>query len=201
MKTLITCLLALSTFAGTAVALENPATFNLWEQSELQQADSSTPNEAVPPGLTLQKLVTMTSDQDNNRTDLSLMIDAKNKVAGMYNKPDENNVDDKETKSKNVFWLKDIESAKGSVVLVKKGRDVLIMQGKIDQATQEGAFTLKYLTNGIFMSYDSCEFNLRKSGSNWFVENAYTGDKVNTIKVITHSLGVTTLQGLCPDFF
>jgi hypothetical protein len=200
MKTLFSCIVALFTFGGTAMALENPATFNLWEQDELQSGNSATPNEPVPPGITLFKLVTMTSDQDSNRTDLSLMLDAQNQVTGMYNKPDANNRDDSDTKSKNVFWLKDIESPKGSVVLVKRGRNILIMQGKLDKASQEGTFTLSYLTNGIFMSYDSCEFALRKSGSNWFVENTYTGDQVNSIKVITHSLGVTTLEGLCPNF-
>lgn len=200
MKTLLSCALALSLFSAPAMAF-NSETFNLWALDEVGEGDSSTPNEAVPPGITLQKLVSMTSDQDSNSTDLSLMIDAKKEVAGMYNKPDPKNRDDKDTKSKNIFWLKDIEDPKGVVVLVKKGRNILIMQGALNKRTQEGRFTLKYLTNGLFMTYDSCEFELKKSGSSWKVENAYTGETVKNIKVITHNLGVTTLQGLCPEEF
>jgi hypothetical protein len=42
---------------------------------------------------------------------------------------------------------------------------------------------------------------LKKSGGNWAVENAYSGETVKSIRVITHDLGIKTLQGLCPDDF
>jgi hypothetical protein len=73
----------------------------------------------------------------------------------------------------------------------------MILQGQMGDS-QEGQFKIKFLTNGLFHSYDSCDFNLRKSGDGWYVQNAYTGAVVRSVKVITKSLGIKTLQGICP---
>lgn len=200
MKVLSAFALALSIFSSSAFA-ENVRDFNLWTfDGNQNKADLvGDPREPVPPGINIVELVTLSSDQNSNTTTINLMVDSNQEVAGMYNLPNPKNIKDDETKAKNVYWLNDIESAGGSVMLIRRGRNALIMQGALDRGTQEGRFNLKYLINGIFMTYDSCELLLKKKDNSWFVENAYSGEPVNVIKVITHPLGITTLEGLCPE--
>jgi hypothetical protein len=165
--------------------------------------------EAVPPGHTLKKVTQLTTDRDAEITYLSVMRNEEGKVGGFYGStvapidpeetPGEELFADEETASRNVFWLQEVESSAGAVLAVVKGKKALILQGKLDRATQEGRFVIKYLSNGIFNSYKSCEFNLRKSGKGWYIQNAYNGQAVPRVKVITHSLGITTLEGLCPN--
>jgi hypothetical protein len=170
--------------------------------------------EAVPPGHTLKRVTQLTTDRDAEVTYLSVMRNEEGKVGGFYGSsvapfdpeevpgeenPGEEFMADEEAANRNVFWLQEVESSAGAVLAVVKGKKALILQGKLDRATQEGRFVIKYLSNGLFNSYKSCEFNLRKTGKGWYIQNAYNGQAVPRVKVITHSLGITTLQGLCPN--
>lgn len=147
------------------------------------------PRRQVPPGVTLQRLALLTNDRDARVVTLSLMVE-KGLVAGMFSL--ESDGDGKP------YWLRDIESKEGVVLLETQGKKALIMSGSLDRETQEGKFTIHYLTNGLFNRYSSCDFRLKKKGDAWFLQNAYTRDKITRVNVITHSLGITTLEGLCP---
>lgn len=166
--------------------------------------------EAVPPGHTLKKVTQLSTDRDAEITYLSVMMNQEGKVGGFYgstvapaepeDEPTEGELTAEEEASKrNVFWLDEVESSAGAVLAVVKGKKALILNGKLDRATQEGRFVIRYLSNGLFNSYKSCEFNLRRSAKSWYIQNAYNGQTVPRIKVITHSLGITTLEGLCPN--
>ncbi len=159
---------------------------------------------AVPPGVTLQKLVNLTSDQDNKVSHLSVMIDssnnpANNMVRGMFKADASGLIDFSPAAADSAYWLEAIESPDGALMLEARGRKVLILMGNLNRNTQEGRFKIKFLSNGLSMTYKFCEFQLRKSGTNWFIENIYTGAPVTDVKVLTHSLGITTLQGICPQ--
>jgi hypothetical protein len=194
MKALLTCAIALCMISGPAQAAE-PGQYSLWTEG---WSLFGTKKEPVPPGMSLVRLVSLTSDRDQNVDYLNLMIDGNRKVTGMYSMPDPNNRDGSEGSGSNVFWLRDIESPRGAVMMRAQNRDVLIMQGRLDPQTQEGRFVIRYLSNGLFGRYGSCEFYLRRSGNGWMVQNAYTRARVTNGKVLTHSLGITTLQGICP---
>lgn len=156
-------------------------------------------SEAVPPGVTLQKLVDLTSDQNGNSNYLNLMIDSNGLAAGMYNEANPKNSPPADGgRAQNVFWLRDIESPAGVVLAEARGRKALLMKGELNRESQEGIFTIKYLANGLTMKYESCNFSLKKAGKQWWVKNAYSGEKVNKIHVITWSMGITTLEGICP---
>ena len=186
MKTLFAFALLLCAFARPAAAEMG----SFWEGGGLFGEDQM---EAVPPGISLQQIVSLTSDRDDKVNALSVMLDKSRQVAGVYNQHASNLFD-----GQNVFWLEEIESADGAVLAVVQGRNALILQGRLDRRSQEGRFKIKYLSNGIFMRYESCDFNLRKNGDRWFVQNAYNGALVTDVRVITHGTGITTLQGLCP---
>lgn len=168
---------------------------SLWENSGVPPMMV----EPVPPGHGLAKLVTMTSDRDASATVLSAMVNSSNEIAGVYNSPSSLYTADALTADRNVFWLSEIESSEGALMLEKQGKKVLFLQGKLDRGTQEGRFKVRFLTNGLFGRYETCDFLLKKAGSNWYVQNAYTGRRVTEVKVLTHSLGITTLQGFCPE--
>ena len=91
-----------------------------------------------------------------------------------------------------------IESSQGAVIASMRGKKVLILSGKLDRKTQEGKFTIRYLTNAILNKYKSCDFYLRNGSDGWFVQNAYNKRRITRVKVITHSVGITTLEGVCP---
>ncbi|MCO5143294.1 MAG: hypothetical protein M9962_09420 [Oligoflexia bacterium] len=151
----------------------------------------------VPPGMALQKVADLTSTKDSDIHYLNVMIDTNGLIAGLYNKPDPNN--GKESGAPNVFWLRDIESKEGAVLAVAKGRKALIMQGLLNRQTQEGTFDLHYLSNGLTMKYKTCKFNLRKNQNGWYAQNFYNNSVVSRIHVVTHSLGISTIEGICPN--
>ncbi|RYZ97572.1 MAG: hypothetical protein EOP11_21850 [Proteobacteria bacterium] len=189
MKKLMGCALAMMAIAATAKA--DLAKLNLWNTT-LFTANHAI--ESVPPGVNLQSLVSITTDRDMSRNSLSAMIDGQGQITGLYGV-----TTDGADSGEQVFPLADIESAKGSVLAVVSGRNALILQGALNRNTQEGRFRINYLTNGLFMKYSTCEFDLKKdvTGAS-YVQNAYTGARVTEVRVISHKLGITTLQGICP---
>lgn len=95
------------------------------------------------------------------------------------------------------YMLADL--AKGVVVLQKDQYKVLILSGSVETRSQEGTFTMKYLTNGLLGTYKSCDFLVRRDNNGWYVENIYTHEKpVSNITVVTTKVGVKTLRGICP---
>jgi hypothetical protein len=148
---------------------------------------------AVPPGLELDHLATLSSDRDNQVGALNVMLDGNNQVMGLYTRAQSVTAD-----SSDIVWLRDIESPEGAVLAESDGKKVLILKGRLNRETQEGRFQIHYLANGLWKRYESCDFHLRRSAGDWYVENVYNNSKVDAIKVLTWSLGVTTLEGICP---
>ena len=160
-------MMAVATVSVTQAHAEIPT---LWT-STLFGADQQI--EGVPPGTDLQPLVSITTDRDASSNNLSAMIE-KGQITGLYGV-----TTDGAEAGEQVFPLADIESAKGSVLAVVSGRNALILQGKLDRTTQEGRFRINYLSNGLFMKYKSCDFDLKKDAKGVsYVQNAYTGARV-----------------------
>lgn len=146
--------------------------------------------ENVPPGMSIQKMLTLTTDRDANAYDLHAMMDTRNLAAtGMYVRT---------SSGGRAFLLADIEKPAGVSLFETQGRKVLILQGSLNRDTNEGRMHLKYLANGLSMTYETCDVMLRRTGNEYWVQNAYTGAKVTNVKVITYWAGVVTLEGICP---
>ncbi len=171
-----------------------------WQMSLAEDPAQLAP---VPPGMSLRKMVTLTTDRDADVYFLHLMQDTralhptgmfveKRKSFLRYDQVPDANPDGKP------FLLSEIEKPAGVPLFEAQGRKVLIMQGSLNRETHEGRLHLKYLSNGLSMTYETCDVLLRRSGNEFWVQNAYTGDKVTTVKVITYWAGVVTLEGICP---
>ncbi len=150
---------------------------------------------AVPPGLTLDPLFILKNTRDASTQSVNVMQNKAGFPEGMYVNPitwfSENTAD-------NAFWLRDIETPHGVVLLQKDGYDVMKLRGSLNRETLEGRFQLTFLANGITNRYLTCDFLLKKSGENWYGQNAYTGQVVTTVNVVVWSLGIRNLEGLCP---
>lgn len=191
MKKLMGCALAMMAAATVTATIAKAEIPTLWATT-LFAADQQI--DGVPPGTELQALVSITTDRDNSKNNLSAMVDGRGQIFGLYGV-----TTDGAEAGEQTFPLSDIEGPNGSVLAVVSGRNALILQGKLDRNTQEGRFRINYLTNGLFMKYKSCDFNLKKDAAGAsYVQNAYTGARVSQVRVITHSLGITDLEGICP---
>lgn len=186
----ITILLALPTLQA------NANEFGTFQWGDLLFAPG---NDPVPPGISLQPLLTITSNKNKNVDYLRLMLNQEGQIAGMYSEPDQNNQQGGavDPGSRNLFPIDEILGNKGSVLIRASGRDALIIQGDLAEADGEGLFFMKYLSNGLFMRYESCEVILRRGTGGWYLENAYTGKPVDQIHIVTHSLGIDTVRGIC----
>ncbi|MGZ3695393.1 MAG: hypothetical protein ACXWQO_14850 [Bdellovibrionota bacterium] len=184
-------LVAISLIVATASAHAENFWANSSDRFEVRAA-------AVPPGITLQKLITFSNDRDAIVNRMSVMIDSKNLVAGVY--MDENtNVSIRSFgPGSGAAFLRDIESSEGGVLFEGQGHKVVLMQGKLNRETQEGRFQMRYLANGLTNNYEACDVLLKKDDKGWFLQNAYTNKKITAAKLITWSLGLSTLQGICP---
>jgi hypothetical protein len=144
----------------------------------------------VPAGYTIQKLATVTNDRDAGSFPLSVLVDKNGLAAGLYSGAPEERANPS-------MWSRDLETAKGAVMINSQGHDVLMIQGTINRVTQEAPMKLTYLSNGLTGTYASCNLNLKHVNNAWYIQNAYTKAKVTNFKIISWGMGLTTLEGLC----
>jgi hypothetical protein len=155
--------------------------------------------EALPPGMSAQLLVKITNDRDHDLNKLSVAFDSNRNVTGMYIEINPDGASSIFKVEDNFIELRELESKEGAVLYESQGKKAIFVQGKLNRTNQEGKFAIRYLANGVSMRYESCDFNLRKNGEDWYVQNAYTNKKVSDLRIDTWTFGIKTIQGLCPE--
>jgi hypothetical protein len=133
-------------------------------------------------------LFTMADDRDAVVVNYTLLVDGDT-VTGFQMTPGQ-------TKANDTFTIAQVAAPAGVVVLSGQGHNVMFLQGALDKSG-EGRFHLKYLSNGLTNNYATCDFLVKKSGSNFFAANAYTSARLTSAKIVTWSLGLKTLEGIC----
>jgi len=179
--------LKLLTLSLAFLAFPETSQANLGNDWKLEFQDHSP---ELPRPFALHEIAKMTNDRDSTVNIFSLILDTRGNVGGFHNASPGFTA---------TYPLSVIESKEGAVLAEAQGRKVIFLLGKLNRSSQEGRFQLKYLANGFSMKYATCDFLLKKSGSNWYIQNAYTGARVNRIHITTWSLGVKTIQGICPQ--
>lgn len=156
--------------------------------------------EPLPAGMTTVPLAGITNDRNASVSYLKLILNGQAAVRGIYVETDVNADQGRQPASKQVYWLKGIESRHGVVLGKGQGVKAILLQGKIDSQDGRGSLVIKYLTNGMFMNYSECKVGLQRvSARNWKLVNAYNGQPINRIRVKTWFLGISTLANVCPD--
>jgi hypothetical protein len=143
----------------------------------------------VPNGLTATQLWTQTNDRDSNVDTFNLLVDAQGLAAGVYTR----NADGTDE----TFYMKDIAKPDGVVLIEAQGHKVMFLQGQVDRVTQQGTFHIKWLSNGLTNQYTTCDFKLMHTGATYFAQNVHTNAKITQMKIISWSLGLKDLQGIC----
>lgn len=155
----------------------------------------------VPAGITILPLAGITNDRDPNVSHLNLMVDREAVVRGIYMDtvvPGKSaSAGRVEPINAHVFWLPSIESAHGVVLGQGQGVKAILLKGTINSRAGRGTLVIKYLTNGLLMTYNECKLALRKQAG-WHLINAYNGQPIKQIEVKTWMLGISTLKNVCP---
>lgn len=159
---------------------------------------------ALPPNVEMVQLAGITNDRDTSVSYLNLVLNQSNGVRGIYVQTrvpggrDAGHDSGRGIKD-GAFSLKKIESRKGVVLGQGQGVKAILLRGNIDSQAGTGSLVIKYLTNGLLMSYSQCKIGLRRAGHRkWELVNAYNGRQIHNIKVKTWWLGISTLQNVCP---
>ncbi|HKK13165.1 MAG TPA: hypothetical protein VKA14_00750, partial [Gammaproteobacteria bacterium] len=98
-----------------------------------------------------------------------------------------------------VYSLDAIETGDGVVLGQGSGVKAILLRGRIDSRAGQGTLVIKYLTNGLLMTYNECRLGLKKTDSgSWNLINAYTGAPIKRIRIKTWTLGISTLENVCP---
>ena len=138
---------------------------------------------AVPPGTSVTPLLKVSTDRGPEVYMLGLLRDGRGAAQGLY----------MDTGAVGTpYSFAEIAMPAGVTLFESSGRKVLLLQG------QGGRLHLRYLTNGLFGTYASCDVLLQSRSGQYWMQNAYTGQKVVAARVITSALGVSTIQGICP---
>ena len=150
-------------------------------------------HEALPPGSALTPLLKVTTDRGPEVYGLSLLSDSAGVPVGLYM------AQMKKKPEGTAYLFSEIGKPAGVVLFESDGRKVLQLQGVFSRKKGQARFHLKYLSNGLWGSYRSCDVLLRNQDGKYFLQNAYTGKTVTATRVITSALGVDTLEGICPE--
>lgn len=80
------------------------------------------------------------------------------------------------------------ELMRGDVVVAKSdGRDALLLSARSCNLLTGGDFTMKFLYNGIFMTYHSVDLKLAHEANGWVLRTA-SGVKVETLRLVSNTL-------------
>jgi hypothetical protein len=162
-------------------------------------AAASATTRTLPAGMTAVPLAVVTNDRDNSVSELALMLDDQAFVHGIYMETTSGEGDGPSGTSGQVYWLDGIESRNGVVLGQGQGVKAIFLRGMIEPQGDHGALVIKYLSNGIFKSYDECAVKLERLGPyDWQLVNAYDDRPITLIEVRTWALGISTLGNVCP---
>jgi hypothetical protein len=157
-------------------------------------ADDAGLGAAPPSGLSIQKLLTITSDKNSKVDDLDVALDTSGAPQGM-----EVVLEGQSDASPLFFALSDISSDAGVVLNQTSGYNTLVLKGSVSPAPGSSTLTLSYLSNALSGDYVNCDVIVNQSDDGvWSVENAYNHEAVQTIHVTSWAFGVSTIDGICP---
>lgn len=154
----------------------------------------------VPAGMTTVPLAGITNDRDSSVSYLKLMVNGQSSIGGISVETDPDAHSQGKPSARQVYKLNRIESHDGVVLGQGQGVKAILLRGKIDSSRGKGQLVIKYLTNGVFMTYSECKVGLQRvSPQDWRLVNAYNGHPIKHIKVKTWLLGISTLANVCPE--
>lgn len=153
---------------------------------------------ALPPDARLQEVARITNTRDSSVSTLSVAVGPRDQVLGVYSVYEMN--DGTGDVIRDLMPLSEIESSEGSVLHEENGMKIFILQGSVDATHGTAHLQIRYMTNGITRSYDSCRLNAsRSTQGTWSLVNAYNGKVVTEARAKAWTLGIRTIENVCPS--
>jgi hypothetical protein len=139
----------------------------------------------------LQPIASITNDRNADLQSLSVLLDA-GQVIGLrfdtLNGPDPHESD---------FSLDEMKA--GAVLDGDANHRAIVLRGSIDSTPGNADLVVTYLSNGLFGSYRDCRARIvRDDGGQWHIVNIYDHKQVDHLVVQTWTLGISTIEGICP---
>ena len=155
-------------------------------------ADFTSDDDSATLDRASDKLISVYNDRNTGYSDLELVVDGQGVPQGIKWVPHE-----KFVAAEKSFTLAQL--AAGAVLEEQQGIKALTLTGRLDLAAAQGRWALKYIANGLSGEYKSCDMVVKRTPQgDWAVMNATTGAIVQKAKIITWSLGIKTIEGICP---
>jgi hypothetical protein len=133
-----------------------------------------------------QKLVQFTNDRDSNVSVIEWVTDAAGATAGL-----------RYTANGRVTDFSFAQLKAGAVLESQQGINALVLKAAIDPV-KGGPVTFTYVANGMTGSYESCAASISRSAAGeWMLMNSTSRGRIQTAKIVTWSMGITTLEGIC----
>ena len=145
---------------------------------------------ATAADVTFQPLASITNDRNSDLQNLGVLLDAGQVVGLRFE------IIKGKNPHKNDFSIDDM---KAGVVLDGNAKHKAILRGSIDSTVGNADLVVTYLSNGLLGKHKDCRASIvRDETGQWHIVNIYDHKSVNHLVVQTSTLGISTIEGICP---
>ncbi len=138
-----------------------------------------------------QPLATMTNDRNANIDKLYVAMDKRGVVEGIRFLPGG-------SPCPADFTNAQISSPDGANLENDEHKPIML-HANFNPNSNQTAFVVDYLSNGLWGTYKTCRAEVvRDSKGVWHLINTYTNTPVTHLSVKTWTLGISTIDGICP---
>jgi hypothetical protein len=144
---------------------------------------------ATAADVTFQPLASITNDRNADLQSLGVLLDAGQVVGLRFETINGNNSHESD------FSIDDMKA--GAVLGDAKHKAIL--RGSIDSTVGNADLVITYLSNGLLGKHKDCRASIvRDERGQWHIVNIYDHKWVNHLVVQTWTLGISTIEGICP---
>jgi hypothetical protein len=146
---------------------------------------------ATAADVTFQPLASITNDRNADLQSLGVLLDAGQVIGLRF---------DTVNGSKSHESVFSIDEMKAGAVLDGDAKHkAIVLRGSIDSAGGNADLVITYLSNGLFGKHKDCRAGIaRDERGQWHIVNVYDHKWVNHLVVQTSTLGISTIEGICP---
>jgi hypothetical protein len=145
---------------------------------------------ATAGDVTFQPLANITNDRNADLQSLGVLLDAGQVVGLRFETINGNNPHERDFS---------IDDMKAGAVLDGDAKHKAILRGSIDSTVGNADLVVTYLSNGVLGKHKDCRASIvRDERGQWHIVNIYDHKWVNHLVVQTWTLGISTIEGICP---
>lgn len=141
--------------------------------------------------ITFQPLASVTNDRNADLQSLGVLLDAGQVVGLRFDTISGNDPHDSD------FSIADMKT--GAVLDGDAKHEAIVLRGSIDSNGGKADLVVTYLSNGLFGKHRDCRADMvRDKSGRWHIVNTYSHKRVDRLVVQTWTLGISTIEGICP---